>query len=469
MGLELERLKIDRSRGPRRGRRGSLARRAVLLGSAALLLFLFRAPLLGLYEGWTLPAVELAQAIRQSPLAASADAGTAANGYIVADRRAALSADTPGRVVEMNVKEGSFVRKGDVVARLYAEEYEAALRRAEAELEAARAGVASAEAAVESARSRLATLRTAVEAAQARLEDAGASLARSEADHARAVRLREEGAGTQQDLDDSRTQLDRAVAGKRREEALLGFARSQVAEGEAELRVAEARLGEARAQVGIREAARDESRATLAKTFVRAPFDGVVVLKDAEVGEVVSPNSQGASSRGSVVTMVDLGSLEVQVEMPERTRAAVEVGAPAHVYLDAYPEVRYTGAVSRIWSTANRQKGTIELRVRFDEPDGRLLPEMGARVVFLPRGAEAGAPAAAGPPVVLVPDACVAEIGGRSGVFALERDRARWRPVELGERRGDRVVVKAGLEGGERVVLRPPASLEDGARVRAPE
>ena len=130
MGLELERLRIDRSPSPRRGRRSRLVTRGILVAAAVLLLFLFRAPILRAYHGWTLPEVSVAQAVRTTPHTDAAGLGTSANGYVVAARRAALSADTPGRVIEMNVEEGTFVRKGDVVARLFADEYEAALRRA---------------------------------------------------------------------------------------------------------------------------------------------------------------------------------------------------------------------------------------------------------------------------------------------------------------------------------------------------
>lgn len=231
--------------------------------------------------------------------------------------------------------------------------------------------------------------------------------------------------------------------------------------------VAEARLAEAAATTKGRVAARDEAQAILEKTEVKAPFDGVVVLKDAEVGEVVSPNAQGGNSRGAVVTMVDFTSLEAQVELPERSLAQVAKGARARVFLDAYPEKGYEGAVDRIWPTANRQKGTVELRVKLENPDDRLRPEMGVRVVFLdPSVAAETAPQES---VVLVPESAVARAAGQTGVFELDRDVARFRAVELGGRRGQRVVVREGLEGGERLVDQPPQSLEDGARVRVEE
>lgn len=463
--MDLERLRIDRAPAPRRTRSRAV-RRIVVLGVLGLLLFLFRAPLLRGYERLTLPSVRATEATRTSPSAATA-AGVAANGYIVAARRAALSADTPGRVVEMNVEEGTAVRKGDVVARLFAEEYRAAVRRAEAELEIAKAAEARLGAELAAARARLETLRNNVDAAAARVEEARARALRAKTDHDRAAALVASGAGTQQETDDARTELDRAVAARNAEEALLVASRGRVAEGEAEIRVVEARLAEAGATTASRAAARDEAEAILGKTEVRAPFDGIVVLKDAEVGEVVSPNAQGGNSRGAVVTMVDFASLEAQVEMPERSLGGIAKGRRARVFLDAYPEHAYDGVVDRIWPTANRQKGTVELRVRLGSPDDKLRPEMGVRVVFL----DEGAPAAAAPeePVVLVPESALVRGEGGTGVFLLERDVARWRAVEAGDRRGSRVVIRVGLRGGERLVDAPPADLKDGARVRVAE
>ena len=195
------------------------------------------------------------------------------------------------------------------------------------------------------------------------------------------------------------------------------------------------------ARVAVNEANRDLARATLDKTEVRAPFDGVVVLKDAEVGEVVSPNSQGGNSRGSVVTMVDFASLEVQVDMPETSLHAVAVGGAANIYLDAFPEIAYRGRVERIWPTANRQKATVEVRASFLEPDEKLRPEMGVRVVFTPPEAPPVDPAQDEGELVLIPSSCVVRIDARPGVFELEARRgtlARDRARRSARRAGDR-------------------------------
>ena len=195
-----------------------------------------------------------------------------------------------------------------------------------------------------------------------------------------------------------------------------------------------------------------------------------MVLKDAEVGEVVSPNSQGGSSaRGSVVTMVDFASLEVQANVPETSLEAVRIGAPCSIYLDAYPDVPYAGRVDRIWPTADRQKGTVEVRVVFLEPDERLRPELGVRVVFLEGDAAPVSQNAEPERGLLIAEEAVVPVGERSGVFVLERDVAKFRELALGERRGGKVLVTAGLTEGERIILKPPASLGDGDRVRVKE
>jgi len=151
----------------------------------------------------------------------------------------------------------------------------------------------------------------------------------------------------------------------------------------------------------------------------------------------------------------------------------VAVGGAANIYLDAFPEVAYRGRVERIWPTANRQKATVEVRATFLEPDDRLRPEMGVRVVFpAPEANPAGD--AAGPTqdegeLVLIPSSCVVRIDTRPGVFELERDVARWREIELGGQRGERVIVTRGLNGGERLVAAPPSNLSDGDRVLTKE
>jgi HlyD family secretion protein len=472
--VDLEPLKIDRSKESAPARRsrsrsfgGAWAGRLIALGVVAGLLLLFRRPLLERVDRLRLPEVRVIQVSASSPLSAGAVQGTAANGYVVARTRAALSADTPGRIVEMNVSEGQVVPKGFVVARLFADEYRAVYERSEADLAMARKAVESARAAQAVSEGARRQAETRVRAAEADVRDAQAALEWAELERGRAEELLAGGIASQGRVDETRSLRDRAQARKQALEASVTVAQEAVLSAELELLLAGARLAESEGLVAVKSAERDQAKATLDKTEVRAPFDGVVVLKDAEVGEVVSPNAVGSQSRGSVATMVDFSTLEVQVEVPETSLAAVVIDAPASIFLDAYPASGYTGRVLRIWPTANRQKATVEVRVGFDAPDQRLRPEMGARVVFGASGADTPSRPESAAPVILLPRSAIVTIEGQPHVFVLERDVARQRSVALGEERSGRVVVRDGLVSGERVVDAPPDSLRDGERVRA--
>jgi RND family efflux transporter MFP subunit len=467
--VDLQPLQIDRSkeRAPARRSRGlRFLWLFLMLGGFGGLLFLFRRPLLQAADRLRLPEVRVIQVSTTSSLAGGAVGGTSANGYVVARTRAALSADTPGRIVEMNVTEGQVVEKGFVVARLFAEEYRALYERAEADLSLARAGQQSALAAKEVSAGGLAQARSRVRAAEAEVADARSALEWAELEASRAERLLAQGVASQERVDQTRLERERAGARLQALQANTVVAQDGVRSAELELELAGARVREAEALVAVRSAERDQARATLDKTEVRAPFSGVVVLKDAEVGEVVSPNAVGSQSRGSVATMVDPATYEVQVEVPETNLTAVELQAPALIFLDAYPQDGYEGRVLRIWPTANRQKATVEVRVGFTQPDARLRPEMGARVVFRPETEKQAPKETASEPRILVPRSAVVTIDGRPHVFVLERDVARQREVVLGEEHSGRVVVERGLESGDRIVDAPPDSLREGERVR---
>jgi len=479
--LDLERLKIDRAgsgSGPgsasrsRRRRRRAASRwvvRGVLIALLASGAWYFRAPLRAFVDRFALPAVEVAVVVERGPEAAAAASGAAANGYIVARTRAALSADTPGRIVELNVREGQPVPAGFLVARLYSDEYAAALRRAEADLAVGAAAVERAEAQRDAAEADVRRLDATLASARAAHDEAESDRRLATLQHERATRLVADGIETDDRLDETRTRLETTAARATSSQSATLAAGAALAQGRARVVLETASVAEARAQLVVLEAVRDQARATLEKTEVRAPFSGVVVLKDAEVGEVVSPNSTaGSNARGSVVTMVDFASLEVQAEVPETSLSAVRLGAPVRIFLDAFPDKPYAGRVDRIWPTANRQKATIEVRAIFDTPDERLRPEMGLRVVFLDRDAEATASyAGAGPTrVLIVPAASVVREAGQPAVFVLERDVARRRPVTLGDRLGEQQIVVDGLSVDERVIVDPPATLASGDRVR---
>ncbi len=385
---DLEALRIERPRGSLRGvprsPGSSLGWVAGAVGLAALVAA-YAGPQAGPREPGAAPGPEVRVESRPRPEAAPVR-GMAANGHVVAARRAALSADAPGRIVELTVTEGSRVEAGQVVARLYSDEVRAALARAEADLDAADSEIARARAAVAESQADIARLEAGLASAQAATRAILTQLELARLEDLRVGKLAERKAIDQREIDRARAAQREATANHERARAdedgaraALAHARAGVALREAEARVAESRRGGAAAAVA-------GARATLEKTEVRAPFAGIVVLKDAEVGEVVSPNvTGGASSRGSIVTMVDPASLEVSVDVPETSLGAVRIGGAVRIFLDAAPDRGYPGEVSRIWPTANRQKATVEVRVRFLEPDDALRPDMGVRAVFLPQ------------------------------------------------------------------------------------
>lgn len=468
--MDLQSLKIERSpTAMPRGRRGNpwpwrIAGLLLLAGGG----WLFARPLLGLVDQVRLPTVRTCLATEAAPAAAAAVRGTAANGYVVAARRAALSSDVPGRIVELNVREGSVVQRGTVVARLFSGEYRASLARAEAELGTAGAQVLRAEAQVQTATADVEQAERALAAAVAQQQEGLALLRWVEVELRRVQDLQQQGIGSPRDVDRARSECEAQQARVAVQDANVATSRSACTAASARAATARAEVAVAKAQLQTATAARDLAQATLDKTDVKAPFDGIVVLKDAEVGEVVSPNVVGGgNARGAVCTMVDFASLEVQANVPETTLSSVQLGAPADVFLDAFPDERLPGTVDRVWPTADRQKATVEVRVKLARLDERLRPEMGVRIVF--RAADAAAPddgAAAAPRQIVVPEEVLVQIDGRTGVFVVERDVVRFTAVAAGERKNGRVAIASGLRRDQRLVFAPPASLQDGDRIR---
>ncbi|MBK7875446.1 MAG: efflux RND transporter periplasmic adaptor subunit [Planctomycetes bacterium] len=466
--MDVEPLKIDRSAQTRKraGRRPRWIGPVVVLALLLLFFFVFQRQILGFVDSMRLVEVRMQKVVKRSAAQSATVSGTSSNGYIVARTRAALSADTPGRIVEMLVQEGSVVKKGDVVARLYADEYRASLQRAEAELAVAEAGRVRAQSDVSVSSQSVEEARASLRAAEVGIDEAKTALDLAQIELDRSTKLMEAGVGNQERLDRAKNGVASARARLATQSAGLDASRGAVATAESRVAAANSAVREAEARVASAKASRELAQATLDKTEVKAPFDGIVVLKDAEVGEVVSPNSQGGSTaRGSVVTMVDFATLEVQAEVPETSLANVKLNAPARIFLDAYPEKPYAGRVDRIWPTANRTKATVEVRVVFDERDERLRPEMGVRVVFVDEAEAARKPTATESALVITQDS-VAKVDGADHVFVLERDVVRLRRVVLGEAKAGKVIVTTGLAEGESIVTAPPTDLRDGQRVR---
>ncbi len=220
----------------------------------------------------------------------------------------------------------------------------------------------------------------------------------------------------------------------------------------------ETQLASTRADVAL-------ARANMENTNVRAPFDGTILRKDAEVGEIVAPSAGGGSglTRTAIVTMADLATLEVEVDVNEAYIAQVRNGQDARITLDAYPDTSFTGRVRQVVPTANREKATVLVKVSILDRDPRILPEMGAQVAFV---REAGQAVATAPRRITVPPEAIVGSGSSARVWVVEENAVRSRSVTTGATRGDRVDITNGLTGGETLVLRPSARLREGARVR---
>ena len=406
---DLSGLKIDRD-AP--SPESSPARRTFLL-AAALILLLVAAYFA--YRG-THPSAMRVQVARAESLGGVPGAGATeiltANGYVVARQRASVSTEVSGRLNRLFVEEGSRVKKGDVLGVLQNQDQRSAL-------ESARAALGSAEARL------VETAATARETALAR---------------GRMEQLRAKGLVSQ-------SELDRAVAAD-------DVASARVKSAEAEVRSAKARVQSAQVEYD--------------KTFVRAPFAGAVLRKEAEVGEMVSPvPSSGGLTRGAIVTMANLATLEVEADVNEGYVSRVHEGMRAEITLDAYPDERFPGHVRQIVPTADRQKATVLVKVAFDRLDPRVLPEMGVKATFLADPSGPGA-AAGGPAIVAavaIPKKALRESEGRAVVFVVEGGRAVMRGVSPRPLGGDRVAVSGGLAPGDLVIVEAPSTLADKSRV----
>ena len=265
-------------------------------------------------------------------------------------------------------------------------------------------------------------------------------------------------AQAQANLQVSRAELHDAQRSLARERLLADSGASSQASVDA----AEARYERVKASIAAAEAAVLAAQVSLENTVIRAPFDGTVLTKNADVGEVVAPLAASAFSKSAVVTIADLGSLQVEVDVAESNLEAISAGQPGEIVLDAYPDERYPGVVAKIVPTADRAKATVQVKVAFRSYDARVLPEMSAKVHFLPRPSRVAVDTQ---PVLVVPGTAVTERNGRSVVFVVERGRAVEVPVVVGRQVGSSVAIREGLRPGVRVVDSVSARLRGGAKV----
>ena len=229
---------------------------------------------------------------------------------------------------------------------------------------------------------------------------------------------------------------------------------------------AEARYHRVTATIDVAKANLAAAQVAFENTVIRAPFDGTVLTKNADVGEVVAPFAASALSKAAVVTLADLHSLQVEVDVSESNIEQVDVGAPCEIVLDAYPDVRYPGSVAKIVPTADRAKATVQVKVAFNTYDARVLPEMSAKVHFLPRATAAAKTDTT--PLLTIPAAAVALRGGHSVVYTVAAGHAVEVPVVVGRRVGQGVAVLQGLAVGTQVVDSVSDRLQRGVKVKAP-
>jgi RND family efflux transporter MFP subunit len=234
---------------------------------------------------------------------------------------------------------------------------------------------------------------------------------------------------------------------------------------QSELDTADTRLKRSQAVVAGAEAALRSAEVAVEYTLIRAPFDAVVLTKNADVGDIVTPLGAAANAKASVVTIADMSSLQVEVDVSESNLSRVKKGQPCEIQLDALPDNRFRGSVHMIVPTADRSKASVMVKVRFAEPDPRVLPEMSARVAFLEREVT---PAEEEPKTAVSPTALVSR-NGKQSVFVVNDDKAVERPVITGTKIGDSIEVREGLKPGELVVINPPKKLKNGSSVTRKE
>jgi RND family efflux transporter MFP subunit len=244
---------------------------------------------------------------------------------------------------------------------------------------------------------------------------------------------------------------------------------SDLARAESEVAVLKARQVRQAADIAVAERSVDDWKQQVDDTIIRASFAGVVTTKDAQPGEIISPMSAGGGfTRTGICTVVDMSSLEIEVDVNESYLIRVQSGQPAEATLDAYADWRISCKVIAIIPTADRQKATVKVRVGFDALDPRILPEMGVKVAFQSSASPAveTAPATKAAPLITVPETAVTAQGGRRIVWVFRDDKVERRAVNVSRTSGGEAVLASGLTSGEKIVINPPATLTDGAAVR---
>lgn len=397
---DLSKLRIDRKPAAVSLKRKRWTRQliyAVVIGAIAIGGFLFYR------KAQSVIAVEATNVVSAYP--SQGFTALNATGYVVAQRKAAVASKATGRLEWLGVAEGSRVKANEVIARLESNDVMASQDQAAAGVNVARANL---------------------EQGMAELRDANASLRRS------------------QELIEkkyiSASAHDAAVARAGKARASTASLKAAIVAAQANLKVA---------AVGVDQ------------TVIRAPFDGVVLTKSANIGDIVTPFSSAIDSKGAVLTMADMSTLEVEADVAESSLAKIRVGMPCEIQLDAIPDARFAGSVDRTVPTVDRSKATLLVKVRFTELDPRVLPEMSAKVAFLEK--ELGADEKK--PVTAVNPSAVVTRNGQWVVFVIKDDKVEQQAIQRGARLGDLVTV-TGVPAQTKVVLKPTAGMQNGSTIK---
>ncbi len=332
-----------------------------------------------------------------------------ASGYVVAQRKAALSSKITGRLAHLFVEEGSRVRKGDVIAILEKRDLEAAVEKARAD----------------------------IETAKSKLKFDLAEQRDASREYARYKKLLKRDVVSQSAYDSVEARYHKALAAVRAD----------------------------RSQIEAARAALEESKAALNYAYIRAPFDGIVLRKFADIGEAVAPFGSATNAKAAVVTLADINSLMVEADVAESNILNVKKDQPCEIQLDAIPEKRFRGVVHVIVPTADRAKATITVKVKFLELDPRIMPEMSARVNFLTRELTPDQ----SKPRLAIPAEALLKGTTEPTVFKVAGGRLYKTRIKTGKRIKDYVEIVEGLAPGEKVVVNPGKNLKDGQKVKVAE
>jgi RND family efflux transporter MFP subunit len=353
------------------------------------------------------PVVDVA-VIQKSANSGGREALLNASGYVTPRRRATIAAKITGRVTGVFFDEGTHVAQNQLLATLDDSDVRKALQAARADYDASKAAIADYEVQLKNARIQL----------------------------RRAEQLQNAGVQTQEQLDNARTNADSL-------QAKIALAQSQAISSEARIQ---------------------QAQQAVDNCTIRSPYTGIVVSKDAQVGEMVSPVSAGGGfTRTGIATIVDMNSNEIEVDVNESYIARVQPGQPVTAVLDAYPDWEIPSRVRTIIPSADRQKATVKVRVSFLKLDPRILPDMGIKVTFL--GAEQKKEAGAAAAAILIPQSAVRDDNGKPIVFLVKDDKVERRAVTLGGNRGSDREVIAGVTAGDTLVVKGPGNLRDGQNV----